>query len=74
MTAKYNFMKHRKLFFAISLVLVVFILGFAVIFGVPMDIQFKGGAMVVLGYEGEPDMKDVQSIISGVFGDRKSVV
>ena len=23
---------------------------------------------MVLGYEGEPDMKDVQSIISGVFG------
>ena len=68
MTAKYNFMKHRKLFFAISLVLIAFILGFAVIFGVPMDIQFKGGAMVVLGYEGEPDMKDVQSIVSGVFG------
>lgn len=68
MTAKYNFIQHRKVFFAISIALLVFIVGFAAIFGVPMDIQFKGGAMVVLGYEGEPDMQGVQSILSDVFG------
>ncbi len=69
MTAKYDFMKHRKVFFAISLVLVVLILGTALILGVPMDIQFKGGAMVVLGYQGDLDMSGVKTCVSDVLGN-----
>ncbi len=69
MTAKYDFMKHRKVFFTISLVLVVLILGTALILGVPMDIQFKGGAMVVLGYQGDLDMSGVKTCVSDVLGN-----
>ncbi len=68
MTAKHDFMKHRKVFFTISLVLVAFILGTALILGVPMDIQFKGGAMAVLGYQGELDLSGVKATVSDVLG------
>ncbi|EJX06145.1 protein-export membrane protein, partial [gut metagenome] len=69
MTAKYDFMKHRKVFFSISLVLIALILGTALILGVPMDIQFKGGAMVVLGYQGDLDMSGVKDCVSGILGN-----
>ena len=69
MTAKYDFMKYRKVFFSISLVLVALILGTALILGVPMDIQFKGGAMVVLGYQGELDQSNVEKTVSEVLGN-----
>lgn len=68
MTAKYDFMKHRKVFFTISIAIVIFILGTALVLGVPMDIQFKGGAMVALRYDGELDMAGVKSVATQALG------
>lgn len=68
MTAKRNFIKHRKAFFAVSIALLVLIFACAAIFGISMDIEFKGGAMVELQYQGEPDMAGVQSLLTQQFG------
>lgn len=68
MTAKYNFTKHRKKFFVVSIALLVVILVGALVRGVALDIQFRGGAMLELGYEGTPDMQGVQSLITDKFG------
>ena len=46
MKKQYDIVGNRKKFFIFSAVLIVFILLFSVIFGVEMDIQFKGGAML----------------------------
>ena len=45
MKKQYDIVGNRKKFFIFSAVLIVFILLFSVIFGVEMDIQFKGGDM-----------------------------
>ena len=42
MKKQYDIVGNRKKFFIFSAVLIVFILLFSVIFGVEMDIQFKG--------------------------------
>ena len=50
MKKQYDIVGNRKKFFIFSAVLIVFILLFSVIFGVEMDIQFKGGAMLTYSW------------------------
>ena len=60
-TPKINFVGRRKLFYTISCVLVAVVLVFAAVFGVSMDVEFRGGAMVTLSYQGDADLNAVQS-------------
>ncbi|MFR8665249.1 MAG: protein translocase subunit SecF [Ruthenibacterium sp.] len=55
----WNIVWARKKFFAFSLCLVLFIAVFSAVFGVKMDIQFKGGAMISYSYEGEAPVADL---------------
>ena len=55
----WNIVGARKKFFAFSLCLVLFIAVFSAVFGVKMDIQFKGGAMISYSYEGEAPVADL---------------
>ena len=50
-----NFIGKSKVFFGISLGIIVIGLLFNVIFGARLDIQFKGGSIVTCRYEGEID-------------------
>lgn len=63
-----SFTAKRKAFFAAAACIVAVVLCAGLIRGVDMDVQFKGGAMITLSYEGEPDMAGVESSISGVLG------
>lgn len=65
---QYDIVGNRKKFFIFSAVLIVFILLFSVIFGVEMDIQFKGGAMLTYSYTGELDISAVQKDIESTLG------
>ncbi|HJD21736.1 MAG TPA: protein translocase subunit SecF [Candidatus Gemmiger faecigallinarum] len=67
-TPKINFVGARKKFYTISCALVVVVLVFAGVFGVSMDVEFKGGAMVTLGYQGEADLNEVQSAVESTLG------
>lgn len=58
----------RKKFFIISSAVLAVILIYACIFGVKMDIQFKGGAMLTYSYTGEVDVATLTNDIQGVLG------
>ena len=66
-TPKINFVGARKKFYAISCALVVVVLVFVGIFSVSMDVEFKGGAMVTLGYQGTADLNEVQSAVESTL-------
>lgn len=73
MKKQYDIVGNRKKFFIFSAVLIAFILICSVIFGVKMDIQFKGGAMLTYSYEGEFDLNALQKEINGVLGSNASL-
>lgn len=54
--------KNRKIFFAISIVLIIAGIAALVINGVNVDIQFKGGAIIKYAYDGELDAQQKNNI------------
>ncbi len=56
-----NFVALRKRFLAFSSCLMAAIVLCAVIFGVRLDTEFTGGAMITLSYQGEIDVANVES-------------
>ncbi len=65
-----DFIGKRKLFFTISIVLVAFSILSTFIFGVDLDIQFKGGTIITYVYDGDLDcdgfVKDAKDILGGI--------
>src|SRR5699024_9510402 len=55
-----NFVGNRKKYYAVSGVLIAVILVFSVVFGVKMDVEFRGGTMLTLSYQGEVDLDAVE--------------
>ena len=64
-----NFVKKSKWFYSIAAVCMVVILGTAILFGVPMDIQFKGGSMITYSYTGELYSSAVEDVAQSVVGN-----
>lgn len=66
----FDFIGKRKLFFTISIVLVAFSILSTFIFGVDLDIQFKGGTIITYVYDGDLDcdgfVKDAKDILGGI--------
>ena len=60
----------RKRFLTISSCLMAVILLCAVVFGVRLDTEFTGGAMITLSYEGEFTTADVQKTASAALGSK----
>ena len=58
----------RKRFLTISACLMAAILLCAVVFGVRLDTEFTGGAMITLSYEGEFTTSEVQKTASAALG------
>ena len=73
-TPKINFVGNRKKYYTFSCVLVAVVLVFSVVFGVSMDIEFKGGAMVTMGYQGEADVNAVKSAAEFTLGVSNTTV
>lgn len=69
----WNIVGARKKFFAFSLCLVLFIAVFSAVFGVKMDIQFKGGAIVTYSYEGEAPVQAVTQTAQDALGSGVTV-
>ncbi len=67
---KFNikFYQHRKIYFAISLGLFANGLIFNLIFGVELDINFRGGALVEYSYTGEVDQETVDQAVEDAIG------
>lgn len=68
-TFNFDFIGKRKLFFTISIVLVAFSILSTFIFGVDLDIQFKGGTIIAYVYDGDLDcdsfVNDAKEILGG---------
>lgn len=64
-----NFVGKRNLFFIIAAVCMVVIFATAIILGVPMDIQFKGGSMITYSYTGELSSSDVSDVAEDIVGN-----
>jgi len=64
-----NFIGNRKIYYIIAAVCMAAICLFAVIFGVPMDIQFKGGSMITYSYTGEISVDEVSAVAQSVVGN-----
>lgn len=65
---KWNIVGNRKVFFIISAVLIACILLYSCIFGVQLDIQFRGGAIVTYAYTDTVDEAELSSIAQSVLG------
>ncbi|MGN0984036.1 MAG: SecDF P1 head subdomain-containing protein, partial [Gemmiger sp.] len=63
-----NFVGNRKKYYTLSCVLVAAMLVFSVAFGVSMDVEFKGGSMITLGYKGEADLAALKTTIGASVG------
>ena len=59
------FISNRKKFYGFSCALIAVVLVFCGVFGVHMDVEFKGGSMITLAYQGEADLNALKSTISG---------
>ena len=64
----FSFMANRKKFFATSSLLIVAVVVFSAVFGVKMDIQFTGGAMLTYSYQGDVEESAVQNTVQEVLG------
>ena len=64
-TPAIRFIPNRKKFYGFSCALIAVVLVFCGVFGVHMDVEFKGGSMVTLAYQGEADLNSLKSTISG---------
>ena len=63
-TPAIRFIPNRKKFYGFSCALIAVVLVFCGVFGVHMDVEFKGGSMVTLAYQGEADLNALKSTIS----------
>lgn len=63
-----DFIGKRKLFFTISLALISIIILASLVFGVLMDIQFKGGTIITYNYIGSMDMNEVDKLVEDTIG------
>ena len=64
-TPAIRFIPNRKKFYGFSCALIAVVLVFCGVFGVHMDVEFKGGSMVTLAYQGEADLNALKYTISG---------
>ena len=65
-----DFIGKKKIFFAISIAMVVITLLFSIFKGVELDIQYKGGTMITYSYTGEIDNSAFQSLVEETVGGR----
>ena len=67
-TPHINFIGNRKKFYTFSCALIAIVLVFCAVFGVKMDVEFKGGSMVTLSYEGDVDLPSLKNEIGSQLG------
>ena len=68
-----NFCGKRKTFFIISIVILACALLSTFIFGIQLDIQFKGGSIITYSHTGNIDKNEVQAFIEKTIGDNVNV-
>ena len=72
-TKTLNVVANRKKFYAISGTLIAVFAAVALIFGLNIAIEFKGGTLLSYTYEGDLNTSEVQSIVKDVIGEKVTV-
>ncbi len=62
----FDFVGKRKVFLAVPIVIAVITILTALILGVPVDIEFKGGTMLTYSYQGSIEPSAVKSTVEGL--------
>lgn len=65
-----NFMGKRKIFYTISLLIMVIGIIFNIAFGTTLDIQFSGGTIISYSYTGSLEEKAIENVIEGAIGEQ----
>ncbi len=68
---KLDFFGKRKIFFGISVGLIVLGIIFNCIFGVNLDIQFSGGSMISYTYNGSVNESELKSLVQEITPDNQ---
>ncbi|MEG0541120.1 MAG: protein translocase subunit SecF [Angelakisella sp.] len=68
-----DFYGKKKLFFSISIGLIALCMVFALVFGVELDIQFRGGSIMTYAHTGEVDTAAIENEVKGLMGGNVSV-
>lgn len=68
-----DFCKNKKIYFAISIAVIVVGLIYSFVIGAKLDIQFAGGAMIKYSVDGEVDSNEIDSLVEEVTGRTVSV-
>lgn len=58
---EFDFLKNKKVFFIIPIAIAVITIITALVIGVPVDIEFKGGTMLTYSYDGTINTGDVKA-------------
>ena len=66
---KFDFIKNRKIYLLISVAIIVITLAVTFIFGVNLDVEFKGGTIITYSYEGTVDKAAFESAVEAVVGN-----
>lgn len=64
----YRFYQKRKIFFGLSIGIILAGIIFSLIFGVQLDIQFKGGSIMKYSFTGDLDIINAENIIETSLG------
>ena len=70
---QFDFVGKRKLFIILSLVIMGFGLLFNLIFGVELDVSFKGGTLFKFGYQGELEQSTVEKFVDSKLNQSAEV-
>ncbi|MBE6788701.1 MAG: protein translocase subunit SecF [Ruminococcaceae bacterium] len=65
---EYNFLKHSKLYYIISSAIVVVAILVTAIFGLNIDIEFKGGSIATYSLTQEVKTADVEALVKDTIG------
>jgi preprotein translocase subunit SecF len=64
----YHFYKNRKIFFALSIGIMLAGIIFSMVFGIQLDIQFKGGSILKYSFAGDLNIAQAKSTIEAAIG------
>lgn len=64
----YRFYQKRKIFFGLSIGIILAGIIFSLVFGVQLDIQFKGGSIMKYSFTGDLDIINAENIIETSLG------
>lgn len=69
----FSFNKYRKVFFTFSLALIIAGILTAVIFGIELDIQYRGGSIISYSIDEEVDLPEAKSVIEAAINQSVTV-